>query len=152
MQDDQYSWHDDLIYGLHLRCADPDRNLWRSELIFDIDHIVEWVPQPGRRLRFLMAPAILAFHDAADLKIAIDFAAPGGYPRNLNELAIDRIEREPIPTARSELYRWRLKLNLPADGEIAFVASRLTLTLTTPPQLSDEQRFPPDQRPPFSLP
>jgi hypothetical protein len=32
------SWHDDLIYGFHLRCADPERDIWRSELVLDIDH------------------------------------------------------------------------------------------------------------------
>jgi len=40
-EDQLPSWHDNLIYGMHLRCADPDRNWWHSELIFDIDHIVE---------------------------------------------------------------------------------------------------------------
>ncbi|HEV8678118.1 MAG TPA: hypothetical protein VGQ90_01990 [Stellaceae bacterium] len=151
MADDEYSWHDDLIYGLHLRSPDPDRNIWRSELVLDIDHIVEWVPKPEGCVAFLMAPAILVFHDVGDLKIAIDFTADDGYQRNLNELAIDRIEREPMPTARTESYRWRIKLNLPARGEISFIASRFTLTLAAPPQLTDEQRFPAGHRPPFSL-
>src|ERR1051326_2235548 len=86
------SWHDDLIYGMHLRCADPMRNIWRSELVFDIDHIVEWVPQPGGGMQFLMAPAILVFHDVSDLAIAIDFFGDADHRRNLNELSIERSE------------------------------------------------------------
>ena len=58
------SWHDNPIYGIHWRCAEPDRGLWRSELVFDIDHILDWVPSEERCFRFLMAPAILVFHDA----------------------------------------------------------------------------------------
>src|SRR5512142_25972 len=90
------SWHDNLVYGMHLRCADPERNVWRSELVLDIDHIVEWVPQSGGGMRFLMAPATVIFHDVSELKVAIDFASDFGYRRNLNELSIDRLIRQPI--------------------------------------------------------
>jgi hypothetical protein len=40
------SWHDNLIYGFHLRCADPERCIWRSDLVLDIDHIPEWWRKP----------------------------------------------------------------------------------------------------------
>jgi hypothetical protein len=148
---DLASWHDNLVYGMHLRCADPVRDLWRSELVLDIDHIVEWVPQRGGGMRFRMAPAMLVFHDVSDLKLAIDFGCDVGYRRNLNELSIDRIDRQPIAPDEPGYYRWEITLNLPAGGQIAFVASGYTQTLTAAPQLCSEQRFPAEHRPPFIL-
>ncbi len=41
--EEERSWHDNLIYGLHLAAPDPDAGLWISDLILDIDHIVEWI-------------------------------------------------------------------------------------------------------------
>ena len=39
---ERLSWHDNHIYGLHLSLGDPARDDWRSDLVLDIDHIVEW--------------------------------------------------------------------------------------------------------------
>jgi hypothetical protein len=78
------SWHDNLIYGIHWRCAEPDRGLWRSELVLDIDHILDWVPSRERCFTFLMAPAVLVFHDAGDLEISLDCGSNDGYRRYLN--------------------------------------------------------------------
>ena len=35
------AWHDDLIYALHLRASSPAHDDWRSEIVLDIDQIVE---------------------------------------------------------------------------------------------------------------
>src|SRR5882672_8829568 len=86
-------WHDDLIYALHLRAPDPAHSDWRSELVLDIDHVVEWVCGADGRMRFRVAPASLVFHDVTDLRIALDFA--GGVPRrSLNELSIAAISKQ----------------------------------------------------------
>ena len=37
------SFHDNLVYAFRLRGPDPDNGDWASELVLDIDHIVEWV-------------------------------------------------------------------------------------------------------------
>ena len=148
---DRTSWHDNLIYGLHLRCADPDRGVWRSELVLDIDHILEWLPQPGSRMRFLMVPTTLVFHDVSDLAIALDFGAATGNGLNLNELSIDDITREPVPGAAPTDYHWRIGLNHPPGGEIHFRASQFTQIRTAPPLACEEQRYPSEHRPPFSL-
>ena len=37
---DGLSWHDNPIYGFSI---DNDINLWKSDLVFDIDFIVEWL-------------------------------------------------------------------------------------------------------------
>jgi hypothetical protein len=148
------SWHDDLVYGLFLRCADPDRDVWRSELVLDIDHIVEWVRAADGTARFRVAAATLVFHDAGNLRIALDCARTG-HGHTLNELSIARIVSHPAaphPAAGGPPRRhYRIDLNMPAGGEIAFDASGHTLTLRSSPRLRDDQRLPPDDRLPLAL-
>ena len=143
------SWHDNLIYGMHWRCADPRRSLWRSELVFDIDHIIEWVRSSDGSFKFRVAPAVLVFHDAADLAISLDCRADD-YRRYLNEFSIHHVDRQPASANEKDYYRWRIDLNMPAGGRIVFGASRYSQTLTAPPLLCDEQRFPGEQRPSFT--
>src|SRR5688500_12250465 len=38
---DTWRWHDNLIYGLKVDIGDTESQDWRSDLIFDIDFIVE---------------------------------------------------------------------------------------------------------------
>jgi len=151
----ELSWHDNLIYGIHLQSADPDRGIWRSDLVLDIDHIVEWICGEDRQVRFLVAPATLVFNDVTDLRIDVDFGSIG--PRmNINELSIAQIVREPVerPAAAGAPphYAWRIELNLPQGSEIAFGASGYTQTLRSEPQLIDQQSLPADTRAPLILP
>jgi hypothetical protein len=148
--DDLPSWHDNLIYGLRFDPPDPDREDWRSDLIFDIDYIVEWICGTDGGVTFRIAPATLVFHDVTDLSIAVDYGG-GGYPQTLNELSIASITREPIRREGAAgplpYYRWTMALNLPTDGEIAFGASGYTQTLRAEPTLHKEQRLPKGDRP-----
>ncbi len=145
---ERLSWHDDTVYGLRLDVGDSFRGDWHSDLVFDIDHIVEWVcgPDggPGGGVRFRVAPATLTFHDATDLRIAVDFGDSGGRTA-LNELSIATITRVAVPNQEGyperTYYRWRMELNLPQGGEITFGASGFTQTLRAEPVLLDEQRL-----------
>jgi hypothetical protein len=142
----QFDWHDNLVYAIRLHAADPDRGDWRSELELDIDHIVEWICGHDDSVRFRVAPASLVFHDVTDLKIAVDFGDSGN-GININELSIHDIAREQLPAEQQKVcldrpyYRWRIELNLPKGGEIAFGASGFTQTLRAEPVLTDEQRL-----------
>ena len=137
------SWHDNVIYGLRFDVGDAARGDWRSDLVLDIDHIVEWV-RGENGIRFRVAPATLTFHDATDLRIGVDFGDSGGQT-TMNELSIADITRVPIADRKITLdrpyYRWRIELNWPRDGEISFGASGLTQELRAAPELLDEQRF-----------
>jgi hypothetical protein len=93
---DALRWHDNIIYALHLDAADPDRGVWRSDLVLDIDHIVEWICGTDGSVQFRIAPATLVFHDVTDLRITIDFGR-SGFRCALNELSIGAIAREPTP-------------------------------------------------------
>ena len=115
------SWHDDTVYGLRLEIGDPERGDWRSNLVLDIDHIVEWVCESGGTCRCKVAPATLTFHDReriVDQKICFD----------------------------RPYYRWRIALNWPQGGEIRFGASDFTLELRAEPVLQDQQQLSPLDR------
>ena len=143
------SWHDNLIYALHIRAPDADARDWRSELILDIDHIVEWICAPEGKAQFRVAPATLVFHDVTDLVVRLDMS--GAVPLALNEWSIAAIGSSPAPhpgqAPALPYYRWRIALNLPSNGEIAFGASGYTQTLRAEPVLTDNQRLPATERP-----
>ncbi len=142
---DRLSWHDDTIYALRLDTADSARGLWRSDLVLDIDHIVEWVCGVDQRPRFRVAPATLAFHDVTDLKLAIDWG-DSGHRTALHVMTVDRITRANIADQQICLdrvyYRWTIALNGPKGGAISFGASDFSQTLRAAPVLLDQQQLP----------
>jgi hypothetical protein len=146
---DRLSWHDNLVYGLRFDVGDSFRGDWHSDLVLDIDHIVEWVCDETGRCRFRVAPATLTFHNVTDLKIAANWG-DGGCQVNLNEASADSITREQVQDQKICLdrpyYRWRIELNLPRGGEITFGASGFTQALRAEPVLRDEQRLSAEER------
>ena len=140
------SWHDNTVYGLRLEIGDPERGDWRSNLVLDIDHIVEWICGSAR---FRVAPATLSFHHATDLRIAVDCGDSGGQVA-LHALCIDTVARERIVDQKICLdrpyYRWRIAFNWPRGGEIRFAASDFTLALRAEPVLQDQQQLSPLDR------
>ena len=146
---DRLSWHDNTVYGVRLDIGDPDRGDWHANLVVDLDYIVEWLCDGAGRCRFRVAPATLSFHDATDLRIAIDCGDSGGRIA-LHGLSIDRIERDRITDQKICLdrpyWRWRVAFNWPQGGEISFGASGFTQTLRAAPVLLDDQRLSPADR------
>ena len=86
----------------------------------------------------------MTFHDVTDLKMAVDFG-DSGCRTAINELSIASITRAPVPDQEGYpervYYRWRIELNLPRGGEIAFGASGFTQVLRAEPVLLDEQKL-----------
>ena len=150
---DAMSWHDNIVYGLRFDIGDASQGDWRRDLIFDIDYIAEWVPsgeqggEPGgeRPVRFRVAPATLTFHDVTDLRIAVDFG-DSDCNMAINNLAIANVTRAVVDDRQrfpdQDYYRWRIELNLPQGGEIAFGARGFTQVLRAEPVLLDEQWLP----------
>ncbi len=140
---DAMSWHDDIVYGLRFDIGDASRGDWRHDLVLDIDHIVEWVRGGERGVRFRVSPATLTFHEVTDLRILVDF---GARRHAINELSIGNVTRETVDDRQrfpeQDYYRWRIQLNLPQGGEIAFGARGFTQVLRAEPVLLDEQRLP----------
>ena len=141
---DRLSWHDCHIWGIELRLGEPDEDDWTSDLALDIDFIVEWLCGVDGGYQFRVAPAWLVFHGVTDLKININWG-DSGFQVAPYAASIDRIEREPVRDQKVYLdqpyYGWRVKLNAPASGEVAFGAVGFTQTLHAEPVLTDNQRL-----------
>ena len=134
------SWHDCTLWGLAFHPPDPETGDWTRDLVLDIDFIVEWLCAAGSegRIQFRVAPAILRFHTVSDLRIAIEWGTTGVL---LHEVSIDRLEREPVSAAPGQRpsHRWRIVLNWPRSGEIAFDAAGFTQTLRAEPIVTERQ-------------
>ena len=142
---DAMSWHDNTVYGLSFDIGDASLGDWRRDLSFDIDYIAEWVPSGEQRARFRVAPATLTFHQVTDLRIAVDFGDSDGNMA-INNLAIANVTRTAVDDKQrfpdQDYYRYRIELNLPQGGEIAFGARGFTQVLRAEPVLLDEQWLP----------
>jgi hypothetical protein len=139
-----WHWHDNLIYGVKFNIGDPEKQEWHSDLIFDIDFIVEWLCEPSGAFRFRVAPATLVFHQVGDLSLAIDHGDSGG--RNgLTEWAINCVTRDRLDRP-FDYWRWTIALSMPSGGAIAFCSSGFTQTLRSEPVLSLDQCLPRAER------
>ncbi len=138
------SWHDNTLYGLRFDVGDPEAGAWHSDLVLDIDHIVEWVRGAEGGVMFRVAPATLLFHDVTDLKIGIDWG-DSGHRTALHPASIDRVTRASVANQQICLdrpyYHWQITLNWPRGGEISFGASDFSQHLRAAPVLQAQQQL-----------
>ena len=141
---EKFSWHDCRIWGLEFRTGDVNEEDWTTDLVLDIDFIVEWVCDREGGAQFRVAPATLVFHGVSDLKVNIDWGN-SGFQLALHEVSIDRINRERISDQKVFLdrpyYKWSIRLNWPQDGQIVFGAVDFSQTLRSEPVLMNTQSF-----------
>ena len=141
---ERLSWHDCHIWGLEFRAGEPDEGDWTSDLVLDVDFIAEWLCGVSGGAQFRVAPATLAFHGVTDPRINIDWGQ-SGFQVALHGVSIDSIERERVSGQKVFLdrpyYRWRILLNWPKAGEIAFGAVGFTQTLLAEPVVTDKQHL-----------
>ncbi len=135
------SFHDDSIYAFRLISPEPDRDDWRSELILDIDHILEWMKGGDGRFRFRLVQADLCFVNVSDLKITF------GYPdTSITPLPIDRIVRSPeaVITRQNDYqeFQWEIVLNDQMNGTLKFRSTGFRLQETGDRIVSDQQQIP----------
>jgi hypothetical protein len=139
---DCLSWHDCHIWAIELHPGNPDVGDWTSDIALDIDFIVEWICGVGQGAQFRVAPATLVFHGVTDPKIDIDWGH-SGHQASVHPASMDGIERELLQDQKVFLdrpyYRWRIRLNWPESGGIAFGAVGFTQTLHAEPVLTDKQ-------------
>lgn len=152
---DQLSWHDSHVYGVHISVGDMEKGDWRSDLIFDIDYIVEWVCEADGCCQFLVAPVTLTFRHVIDLRMAIDWGK-SGFQTAIHEISFAQVTRSQIENQKICLdrpyYDWKIETNFPKEGRITFGASGFTQVLRAEPVLIDEQKLSPSQRAPFFPP
>jgi hypothetical protein len=117
------SWHDNSVHAFRV----IEGKDGAGELIFDIDHILEWI-NSDKRYDFLVAPAELRFRDVSDLRMTLD------YPRTsaaLGPFSLDRIDLD-------QSNHWTLKVSWPVE-EISFSATGFSQRLTGEPVVSSSQ-------------
>jgi hypothetical protein len=141
---DQMSWHDCHIWGMEFRVSEPGKDDWTSELILDIDFIVEWICSTDGVTGFRIAPANLVFHGVTDLKINID--CDKGLQTTLHPLSINHIERERIRDQKIYLdrpyYKWGICLNWPDESRLTFGSAGFSQILRAEPVFTCEQYLP----------
>jgi hypothetical protein len=139
---DELSWHDCHLVGFEVRAGDVDEGDWTSDLVLDLDFIVEWICGVDGPGQFRVAPATLVFHGVTDLRFDIDWGR-SGFQLSLHEISIDRIERQAIRDQKVHLdrpyYTWTIRLNWPKSGEISFGAVGFTQTLLAEPVRTEKQ-------------
>ena len=139
---DRLSWHDCRIWAIELRAGDPDAGDWTGDLALDIDFIVEWICDVDGGAQFRVAPASLVFHGVTDPKIEIDWGR-SAFQVAVHPASIGNVERKRIHDQKVYLdrpyYRWRIRLNWPDGGEVAFGAVGFTQTLRAEPVLTKHQ-------------
>jgi len=135
------AFHDDSIYGIRLTSPEPDRDDWRSEIVLDIDHIIEGFRSKDGQVRFRLVQANLCFANVSDLHVS--FAMPDF---SIVPLPIDRIVRSDDPVVeRRENYRefrWSIHLNDGAGGSLTFRSSGFRQEQVSEPAEFDDQTIP----------
>jgi hypothetical protein len=140
---ERLSWHDCHVWAIRFDVGDPDQGDWTSDLVLDLDFIVEWLQPSSDRFAFRVAPARLVFEGVTDPRIEIIWARTG-FRGALHPLSIDSISRERVPDQKVFLdrpyYSWRIGLNWP-EGQISFGAVGFTQTLLADPVVVDTQHL-----------
>ncbi len=130
-QFEMLSWHDNHVHGF--RIVEGEHG--SGQLILDIDHILEWLADPGGEYKFRIARAELCFLEVSSLKMAIDYIAPSAA---FGPFALDGIGRRVEARSHRQAIIWTLSINWPV-GEIEFEARGFEQRLLMEPILTDRQ-------------
>lgn len=134
---DQYRFHDNKIHGLKFAVEG-----FKSELHFDIDHILDWpscADGNAQSLLFSIAKGVLKFADVTDLLIHIDWGN-SAYTTSVSGMYIDRVQMEPVKTTLRlpAYYACKLVMN-DARSTISFGSSAMFFELLGTPIMVDRQ-------------
>jgi len=115
------SWHDCTIHSLGL---DQDGE-YQSDLLVDLDFLLEWLPTGDGSFQFRAAPALLRFHnvDKFTIHALLDYKQP------MQISGITRFRRDDPGYAN---YHWTIKLHsFPGrENQIEFDATGFSQVLT----------------------
>ncbi len=134
----EMSWHDCSIHSLGF---DQDGE-YQSDLVLDLDYIVEWIKMGDCSFRFRVAPAVLRFQNVDKLHIEtlLHFK---------EALIIDSIDCVGKEDKGFKSYHWTIKIQSYSeeiDNQIEFDASGFVQELTAPPVVIETQSLTRQQR------
>lgn len=129
-------WHDNTIHGFRIQ----EIKAHESEIIFDVDHIVEWRKSTDGEFSFLVAPADLIFHRVTSLIISIDYEIVPAMvqPMVINEIHLHEKQNE----YGYHFLACEIEIQWPPKGRIAFAAKNYSLNLRANPVETDNQSLP----------
>jgi len=135
---DVMSWHDCQVNSIALDQDGP----WQSDLVLELDFIVEWICRKDKTCGFRVAPALLRFTDVDNLRVdvALKYKDP---------LEIHWVDRAALPGTAYRAYHWVIKLqSYPGSREnlIEFDAAGFTQELTGRPVETEMQNLTAAQR------
>lgn len=132
---DEISWHDCMIRSITL---DQDGE-WQSDLVLDLDFILEWISDDSPMFRFRIAPAQLRFTDVGNLRFDIHL----GFKEPMTVYSVTRTDLPPAGKgegAREAHYVIDIEyIPRPHDNRIEFDATGFTQHLTGVPVETNEQ-------------
>lgn len=134
---DALGWHDVSVHGF--RIVDGENG--SAELQLDIDFILEAIDAGEGGLRFLVAQAMLQFHEVFGLRLALDYVACSAGTTPFSIGAIRRESLRPPAEDAGEAddhgpWRWRIEVSWP-EGFLEFEASGFTQWLVGDPREQD---------------
>lgn len=134
---DALGWHDVGVHGF--RIVEGENG--GAELQLDIDFILEAIDAGAGGLRFLVAQAMLQFHEVFGLRLALDYVACSAGTTPFSIGAIRRESLRPPVDDGGEVddhgpWRWRIEVNWP-EGFLEFEASGFTQWLVGDPREQD---------------
>jgi hypothetical protein len=124
-------WHDCVIHSLAL---DHDGE-YQSDLVLDLDFILEWILRDDNSYEFRVAPCLLRFQGVSSLQIRVSL----GFKEPME---IDWIERSPKRDECFEHYHWNITLHrfgYDGDNAIQFDAMGFAQELTGNPTVTQAQ-------------
>src|SRR6267378_4360789 len=92
---DRLSWHDCHLWAIRFDVGDPDEDDCTSDLVLDLDFIVEWLRPSADRFAFRVAPATLIFQGVTDPHVEINWTKTG-FQGALHPVSIGGISRERV--------------------------------------------------------
>jgi hypothetical protein len=132
------SWHDNHVHGVRF----VEGKDGQGDLVFDIDHILEWIQGEESGFKFRILPVTLAFHSVMFPRIAIDYAAATAA---FGPFMIHGIERRLEQRDHYQAQIWKIPITWPG-GEVEFEALGFTQRGQGEPLVTSRQMLTPDQR------
>lgn len=132
------SWHDCTIHSM----AQDQDGEYQSDLVLDLDYIVEWIKTDDSTFQFHVAPALLRFQnvDKLNIQLMLHFK---------QEIVIHSIDCAPKEDKGFQNHHWTIKIQSYSNeniNRIEFDAIGFVQELTTPPIIIESQSLTRQQR------
>lgn len=121
-------WHDNRIHGI--ATTTNEEELWKNELLFDIDYIFKWMHpvHPDKYFTFWISPCTLVFQNVYDLHIDINTGA-GIFELEIED--INLIEKLTNENSHESYYSWTIEL---VNGSMTFKSQGFQQVVKAPPK------------------